>query len=83
MRLTAKQHEALSQIANVEDGGLDGMCSGRIFTKRMLDGLVRRGMLIRGGTGVVCDGDGFTIEPERERQLWKITPDGRKAIEGY
>ena len=33
------------------------------------------------GMAIVADGDGFTIQPVRERQAWALTEEGKAEIE--
>jgi hypothetical protein len=59
------------------------VCTGR--------GLPRRDMILARDAGLVesigqvamCDGDGFTIEPERYREGWVLTESGKMALREY
>jgi hypothetical protein len=53
--------------------------SGRHYRRRDMEKAARMG-LAESARCVVCDDDGFTKEPEREREGWTITPLGRKWL---
>ena len=56
----------------------DGVASGRIYKKRVFESLEKKG-LVKSIFGYMSDGDGFTIQPERWRPMWTLTPAGVKA----
>jgi len=51
--------------------------TGRAARKSDAVRLVDRGMMEDAGMAVVCDGDGFAKEPERHRQSYRLTEQGR------
>lgn len=53
------------------------LCTGRTVRKVDAIRLVARGMMQDGGMAVICDGDGFAKEPERYRQSYILTEQGR------
>lgn len=42
--------------------------------------LEEKGLAKYKGLGVVCDGDGFALQPERERDCWAITAKGKRWL---
>jgi hypothetical protein len=56
------------------------LTSSRQHRRRDMIRAVKQG-LAESGMCVVCDGDGFHLEPEREREGWTLTPLGRKWLQ--
>lgn len=72
--MNATELEFLSYVAEGEVH-FAGMGTGRTFRKATAEALVVRGLLEK-FDAVVCDGDGFTLEPERWRAAYKLTDAG-------
>jgi hypothetical protein len=56
-----------------------GMTTGRALRKRDAERCVARGWL-REDQGIMIDGDGYHVEPERRRRVYIITDVGRAAL---
>ncbi len=41
---------------------------------------IRDGLIVSAGQVIVCDGDGFGLEPERYREGFKLTDAGRAVV---
>jgi hypothetical protein len=77
--MTEAQRYALERVAwGTEHFG--ALVTGRMTRKTTVLRLFRKGLVADAGMVVMCDGDGFTIQPERYRQGWKITRAGLKAL---
>jgi hypothetical protein len=74
MKLTPKQSSALAHVRWACEH-FDGASTGGAFTARIARSLEAKGLIEDGGDGVMVDGDGFTIQPERWRRLWKLRED--------
>lgn len=78
--MTPKQRDALETVAwGTEHFG--ALATGGATRLRDVVALFRLGLVTDAGMVALCDGDGFTIQPERYRQGWKITEAGKKALE--
>lgn len=78
--MTKAQRRALETVAwGTEHFG--ALVTGRQTRLREMVALHAKGLVADAGMGVVCDGDGFILQPERYRQGWKITAKGKKALE--
>ena len=66
----------LIELLSMEGHGFCGMTSGRLYRKREAEALVKSGHLSKLSM-VMCDGDGFALEPERERMGYVLTEKGR------
>lgn len=74
------QRDALRAVAwGTEHFG--SLATGGNVRKRDMIALEKKGLVEDVGPVAMCDGDGFTIQPERYRQGWKITEAGKKALE--
>lgn len=51
------------------------------FPKPARERLLVAGLIEDAGAVALVDGDGFTIQPERYRQAWKLTPAGIAEVE--
>ena len=61
---------------------------GGIITNRQLPLAVMRqavklGLCKSNGMGLVCDGDGFIEQPERERMCYVLTDQGQKVLDEH
>lgn len=52
------------------------LCTGRLFPRRRMLGLVRRGLVESCGMVALCDDDGCLVDPERLREGFKLTTAG-------
>lgn len=81
MMLTDIERAALSDLCH----GLrhfGSLVTGRNVRKRTVLALERKGLAESAGCVVLCDADGFTVEPERYREGWRPTLAGLElAIE--
>ncbi|HET7321863.1 MAG TPA: hypothetical protein VFI96_05150 [Longimicrobiaceae bacterium] len=59
------------------------LTTNRAFPRRTMLRLVKRGLVRSVGPVLLCDDDGFTAEPEREREGFVLTDAGRAAVERY
>jgi hypothetical protein len=78
--LTKAERYALSHAAHNDRFGWH-FGTSRSLRRRTVNRLVERGLVEDGGVAVAVDGDGWTIEPERWSQSWKLTDAGRAAAE--
>lgn len=53
-------------------------CTNRVYRKTTAQKLVQKGMLVP-CVYQVCDGDGFALQPERERVGYELTELGENA----
>jgi hypothetical protein len=58
------------------------LLTGRAFPRRRMLGYVRRGLAKSVGQVLVCDGDGCPLDPEREREGFVLTEQGRAILSG-
>lgn len=72
--------ELLLKVLHLEKCGFTGLFTGRVHRKRDAARLVEEGLLYEKSL-VVCDGDGFTKEPERWRTGYVLTTHGRTQAE--
>ena len=59
----------------------DGCPTSSSVPLRTVRKLIARGLVESIGMGVLCDGDGFTIQPERCRELYRLTVPGWEWVE--
>lgn len=79
LSLTRKQRDVLETVAwGTENFG--ALVTGRNTPVSVVRALVRKGLVKDAGMVAVCDGDGFTIQPERYRQGWAVTEAGAAAL---
>lgn len=70
----------LLHVADMNRKGFDVAFSGRLHRRTIAEQLVTEGLLCK-TQAVVCDGDGWTVEPERWREGYELTPAGRAAVD--
>lgn len=75
-----KTHDVLSQIAWGEKH-FGSIVTGRALPRRDVMREVAAGNVESVGLAAICDGDGFTIQPERYREGFRFTAAGRKIFE--
>ena len=56
------------------------VCSGGTLKRRDIRRAESKGLLESVGDVPVCDGDGFTIEPERYREGFRLTERGESML---
>lgn len=78
--LTKAQRRALEHAAHCAKFGW-AFATGQSVTKKAVDALVQKGLVRDAGEAAMVDGDGFTIQPERWRQCWELTDEGRRVVE--
>ena len=59
------------------------VCTGRGCPRRDMIRTRDAGLVESIGQVVMCDDDGFTIEPERYREGWVLTESGKTALREY
>ena len=59
------------------------VCTGRGLPRRDMLRAQADGLVKSIGQVTMCDGDGFTIEPERYREGWILTDAGKDALREY
>lgn len=74
------QKRALQTARRAEGLGMSGVLPGRRTRRSTLRSLEAAG-LMRSEMMVVCDGDGYALQPERERRGWTLTAAGRAAAD--
>lgn len=74
--MSCAKKEILWEALRLEKCGFTGLLTGRTLRKRSAARLVEEGLLAEKPL-VVCDGDGFTKEPERWRTGYVLTSQGR------
>lgn len=80
--LTDREADMLCAVKTAHDNGLDGFITGRLFRRSTAEKLADVGLLDR--LRLVVTGDaGFPLEPERWRDGYSLTDDGRAAIDRY
>jgi hypothetical protein len=78
--MTEIQLAALREVAwGTEHFG--ALVTGGPTRKRDVMALAKLGLVADAGMCVMCDGDGFKIQPERYRRGWKITAKGKLVLE--
>lgn len=80
MKLTKAQAHMLAEAAKMPRLGFDGVGSTNYARRTMLARMAQAGLLKDVGLGVLTDGDGWTVEPERWMTLYEITDAGRDAL---
>jgi hypothetical protein len=73
------EREALDVLRRAEASGFSGAFSGRHMRRALMVRLRARGF-VRPLRMAVCDGDGFALDPERWREGWCLTADGKRAL---
>jgi len=78
--LTRNQRDAIDALAwgTLHFGSLH---TNRVVRRRTVLSLVRRGLAESVGQTMVCDADGFHVEPERYREGFRLTARGQKVYE--
>jgi hypothetical protein len=71
--------EWLEYVADMNRKGFDVARSGRRRRKETAEALVAEGLL-KHAWAVVCDGDGWPVQPERERLGYELTDAGRDRL---
>lgn len=72
MNLTRKQRDAVETLAwGMKHFG--GLVTNNQCPRRVVMRLVEMGLAESIGSVIVCDGDGFTVEPERWREGFRLT----------
>lgn len=74
--LSKSKQKFLLKLLRMERFDFTGMFSSRLFRKKHAEALVDSGLATKQAL-VVCDGDGFTKEPERWRMGYVLTELGR------
>ena len=59
------------------------VCTGRGLPRRDMLRAQADGLVESFGQVTMCDGDGFTIEPERYREGWVLTENGKTVLRQY
>jgi len=77
--MTNNEFDVLEAVAHMESCGFTGMFTGRRYRRRDAERCVKAGWL-EPKMLVACDGDGFHLEPERERGGYVLTEAGRQAL---
>ena len=75
-KFTKGERRVISEAARVASFGWY-LCTGRIVRKSDAERLIARGMLEDAGIAALCDGDGYAHQPERYRQSYALTEQGR------
>lgn len=57
--------------------------TGGGLTKRNIDSAISKGLVKRAGRVTLCDDDGFTIQPERYREGYRLTAKGRRMLKAF
>jgi 23S rRNA C2498 (ribose-2'-O)-methylase RlmM len=79
MKLTRRQEEVLRRVAwGTENFG--ALVTGRMTPVAVVRALMKKDLVADAGMVAVCDGDGFLVQPERYRQGWKITGEGKAVL---
>lgn len=78
--LTVAEADALQWALHLDSTCNAAACTGRILRKRTMRSLQEKGF-VEEVVAVVVDGDGFHLEPERERIAYQLTAEGRKLAE--
>ena len=78
--ITERMKQDLCKIQRLERHGMSTM-TNRTFPLRRMKQLESLGLVESAGIAVLCDGDGFTIQPERWGESWRLTQSGRDAIQ--
>ena len=79
--LAKADREAISHATWCERAMGWNITGSRAHQRRTLVGLERRGLLESVGPVVMCDGDGFHLDPERFRHGWRLTAWGKRVAE--
>jgi hypothetical protein len=82
MRLTRKQYNALDSLEWGEKH-FGALITNRQVPRRVVARLIALGLARSVGIVTVCDDDGHYTTPEREREGFAITEQGRKALADY
>jgi hypothetical protein len=77
--VSAAQWRILIEAERMPRYGFDGVVSKGPRAKS-IKALESAGLLRFAGYGVECDGDGYSLQPERERPIYEITDAGRAAL---
>jgi hypothetical protein len=80
--LTRKQYNALDSLEWGEKV-FGALMTNRQVPRRVVVRLVALGLARSVGTCTVCDDDGFLKMPEREREGFVLTEQGRKVLEDW
>lgn len=78
--ITDRMKQDLCTIQHLEQHGMSTM-TNRAFPLRRMKRLESLGLVESAGMAALCDGDGFTIQPERWAESWRLTQSGRDALE--
>lgn len=57
--------------------------TGGPLRKRDIDAAISKGLVTNIGRVHLCDDDGFTIQPERYRDGYRLTPKGREELQRF
>lgn len=80
MKLTDKQWSALEAVGwGTKHFG--ALVSGRSHHRNTLVALATKGLVRLVNQVLVCDGDGFSIQPERYRDGWTLTEAGKLLLQ--
>ena len=71
--------DAIRAMARREGHGM-ATVTNRALPLRLMRRMERLGLVQRAGRVVVCDGDGWAIQPERERDGWTVTRAGMMEV---
>ena len=74
-----KLQDTLETVAWGEEH-FGSVTTGGPLRKRDVDAAIRKGLVVEVGAVTLCDGDGFTIHPERYRTGYKLTEAGRRQV---
>jgi hypothetical protein len=78
-KLTKQQAHALGRVAwGTKHFG--ALTTGGDTRRRDVLALLDKGLVADAGMCALCDGDGFTLQPERYRQGWKTTEAGAQWL---
>lgn len=70
------KQEWLIEVLRLEGFGFGGLRAGDLYPKDIAEALVADGLLVE-KMMIECDGDGFTIFPEKESPAYSLTFTGR------
>jgi DNA-binding PadR family transcriptional regulator len=73
------KNQWLLHVADMNRKGFAVALPGRLYPRKVARALVADGLLEE-TSAVVCDGDGFALELERERVGYALTEEGRAAV---
>jgi hypothetical protein len=79
INLTMKLQDTLETVAWGEEH-FGSVTTGGPLRKRDVDAAIRKGLVVEVGAVTLCDGDGFTIHPERYRTGYRLTAAGRRQV---